>query len=198
MNKIVDSEIRDLLAPISANVIKNLITYGGQGDFYKFDAQTKNADTIISLMHTDKYKVMSCRDFYDATHEYKYRELSKVAQSIFDKKNGDIIVTDMDNNPIYCIDLKISNKYMGAVNAGSLFDFRGIAKRQHIYLCANISTGDKRIFSHDALYDAVVDGVTSLHEPTNTYKGYPVHDKKLGSTLSEYFVKGLDIAKIFN
>jgi hypothetical protein len=120
-----------------------------------------------------------------------FDNLSEKEKSDFDAKNGDIIVLDKNDKVKYKIDVKISDKYLGAISLGSLskFDENGY----YLLIC---KTGKYfKLVSHKDVVSAVKNNDITLNQPTNKYKGYDV-DWEGEKLTSEYFIKGNDLRKI--
>ena len=116
------------------------------------------------------------------------RDKGTLIDATYGRKTRAVVIMDSDGKPLWFIDVKISDKYLGAVSLGSLVNFN----ENGIYVCINKSTKDYRIFSHRDLVEIVKADRSLLKEPTKTYKGYPVEWEGENLT-SEWYVKGNDI-----
>jgi len=159
----------------------------------RFDISKSNEQLFIDSFSKAniEYTAVSSQDYYGMTNKGDWNDLSAKEKSEFDTKNGDIIILDKDQKPIYFIDIKISDKYFGAVSLGSLVNFN----KDGYYICVNKSQNQVRYISHKALVDVVKKNEKLLMAPIRGhYEGYPV--KWEGKDLSsEYFIPGKQIAK---
>lgn len=188
----VDSKLKKICANmIKSTNLKSLYPINDQ-DPNRFDLSKKNEELFIANFNDPDLKALTTEEYYNISHKEKFTNLSSTEKAKFDRENGDIIVVDENNAPVYFIDIKVSDKYLGAVNLGSLAEFN----EDGVYVCVCSSTGKYNIVSHKSLIDAVKENPNLLNPvvENNTYKGYAV--KWEGEQLtSEYFVKGNDIEK---
>lgn len=168
-----------------------LKSYAGEQDPNKFDIQKENELLLISNINEGDFKFVGTSEYYNIETGKKFDSLSVKEKADYDSKNGDIIILDKDNNIKFRIDVKISDKYLGAISLGSLtkFDNDGY----YLLIC---KTGKFfKVISHKDVVDNVKSGKLKLNAPINNYKGYDV--KWEGENLtSEYFIKGADLRKI--
>ena len=168
-----------------------LKSYAGEQDPNKFDVQKENELLLISNINEGDFKFIGTSEYYNIETGKKFDNLSIKEKADYDSKNGDIIILDKDNNIKFRIDVKISDKYLGAISLGSLtkFDNDGY----YLLIC---KTGKFfKVISHKDVVDNVKSGKLKLNAPINKYKGYDV--KWEGENLtSEYFIKGADLRKI--
>ena len=168
-----------------------LKSYSGEQDPNKFDIQKENELLLISNINEGDFKFVGTSEYYNIETGKKFNNLSVKEKADYDSKNGDIIILDKDNNIKFRIDVKISDKYLGAISLGSLtkFDNDGY----YLLIC---KTGKFfKVVSHKDVVDNVKSGKLKLNPPLNNYKGYDV--KWEGENLtSEYFIKGADLRKI--
>lgn len=163
-------------------------------DLNRFDISKENEQMFVNMMNkTDRgngrfpdFTAYTSQEYYEKILKNgDYTSLSTKEKADFDSEYGDIIVCDSKSNILWCVDLKVSEKFIGAVSLGSLSKFND----KGIYLCVNKSNKKYKIVSHKSLVDAVKEDRSLLQEPTNSYKGYPV--KWEGEDLtSEWFVPG--------
>ena len=176
---------------IKSTNLKSLYPINDQ-DPDRFDLSKKNEELFIANFNDPDLKALTTEEYYNISHKEKFTNLSSAEKAKFDRENGDIIIVDENNAPVYFIDIKVSNKYLGAVNLGSLAEFN----EDGVYVCVCSSTGKYNIVSHKSLVDAVKENPNLLNPvvKNNTYKGYAIEwdGEKLSS---EYFVKGNDIEK---
>ena len=168
-----------------------LKSYDGEQDPNKFDVQKENELLLISNINEGDFKFVGTSEYYNIETGKKFDNLSVKEKADYDSKNGDIIILDKDNNIKFRIDVKISDKYLGAISLGSLtkFDNDGY----YLLIC---KTGKFfKVVSHKDVVDNVKSGKLKLNPPKNNYKGYDV--KWEGENLtSEYFIKGADLRNI--
>ena len=168
-----------------------LKSYDGEQDPNKFDIQKENELLLISNINEGDFKFVGTSEYYNIETGKKFDNLSVKEKADYDSKNGDIIILDKDNNIKFRIDVKISDKYLGAISLGSLtkFDNDGY----YLLIC---KTGEFfKVVSHKDVVDNIKSGKLKLNPPINKYKGYDVtwEGEKL---TSEYFIKGADLRKI--
>lgn len=178
---------------LSPNVIKKFEPCKGEDDLERFEAQDRNAQTICSLINNSQkdVKALTVKEYYMKISGKNPDNLSVKEWSEFDAQNGDIIFVDKNNNAICKIDLKVSNKYLGAVSLGSIINF----DKDGLYLCCNLSNGKYKIVSHHDVEKLALKGMLAAPDPHKNYKGKSVVFN--GQELTdEYFIKGIDIEKL--
>ena len=168
-----------------------LKSYAGEQDPNKFDVQKENELLLISNINEGDFKFIGTSEYYNIETGKKFDNLSIKEKADYDSKNGDIIILDKDNNIKFRIDVKISDKYLGAISLGSLTKF----DKDGYYLL--ICKTDKffKVVSHKDVVNNVKSGKLKLNAPINKYKGYDVTWEGENLT-SEYFIKGADLRKI--
>ena len=180
--------IKRMMGSIDYSKLKS---YAGEQDPNKFDVQKENELLLISNINEGDFKFVGTSEYYNIETGKNFDDLSIKEKADYDSKNGDIIILDKDNNIKFRIDVKISDKYLGAISLGSLtkFDNDGY----YLLIC---KTGKFfKVISHKDVVDNVKSGKLKLNAPINKYKGYDV--KWEGENLtSEYFIKGADLRKI--
>lgn len=180
--------IKRMMGSIDYSKLKS---YAGEQDPNKFDVQKENELLLISNINEGDFKFVGTSEYYNIETGKDFDNLSIKEKADYDSKNGDIIILDKDNNIKFRIDVKISDKYLGAISLGSLakFDNDGY----YLLIC---KTGKFfKVISHKDVVDNVKSGKLKLNAPINKYKGYDV--KWEGENLtSEYFIKGADLRKI--
>lgn len=180
--------IKRMMGSIDYSKLKS---YAGEQDPNKFDVQKENELLLISNINEGDFKFIGTSEYYNIETGKNFDNLSIKEKADYDSKNGDIIILDKDNNIKFRIDVKISDKYLGAISLGSLtkFDNDGY----YLLIC---KTGKFfKVISHKDVVDNVKSGKLKLNAPINKYKGYDV--KWEGENLtSEYFIKGADLIKI--
>lgn len=180
--------IKRMMGSIDYSKLKS---YAGEQDPNKFDVQKENELLLISNINEGDFKFVGTSEYYNIETGKNFDNLSIKEKADYDSKNGDIIILDKDNNIKFRIDVKISDKYLGAISLGSLTKF----DKDGYYLL--ICKTDKffKVISHKDVVDNVKSGKLKLNAPINKYKGYDV--KWEGENLtSEYFIKGADLRKI--
>ena len=180
--------IKRMMGSIDYSKLKS---YAGEQDPNKFDVQKENELLLISNINEGDFKFVGTSKYYNIETGKNFDNLSIKEKADYDSKNGDIIILDKDNNIKFRIDVKISDKYLGAISLGSLtkFDNDGY----YLLIC---KTGKFfKVISHKDVVDNVKSGKLKLNAPLNKYKGYDV--KWEGENLtSEYFIKAADFRKI--
>ena len=186
------SELLAMIKRIMGSIdYSKLKSYAGEQDPNKFDVQKENELLLISNINEGDFKFVGTSEYYNIETGKNFDDLSIKEKADYDSKNGDIIILDKDNNIKFRIDVKISDKYLGAISLGSLTKF----DKDGYYLL--ICKTDKffKVISHKDVVDNVKSGKLKLNAPINKYKGYDV--KWEGENLtSEYFIKGADLRKI--
>lgn len=180
-------------AVLSPNVVKGFESYKGEDDPERFEAQDRNAQTICSLINNSRkdVKALTVKEYYMKTTGKDPDNLSKSKWSEFDAQNGDIICLDNKERVLCKIDLKISERYLGAVSLGSIINF----DKDGLYLCCNLSNGKCKIVSHSDVENLAFRGMLTAPDPHKNYKGKSVVFN--GQELTdEYFIKGIDIEKL--
>lgn len=162
-------------------------------DPYRFDISKENEQLFIDSFANanTEYMALSTQDYYNLLNKgTKWENLSTKEKADFDTQNGDIIIVDKDNKPMYFIDIKISSGRVGAVSLGSLANFN----ENGYYICIDKTNKIATFVSHKALVKAVKENQKKyLYSPVKGRKeGYSV--KWEGQNLkSEYFVPGKQI-----
>lgn len=186
------SELLAMIKRIMGSIdYSKLKSYAGEQDPNKFDVQKENELLLISNINEGDFKFVGTSEYYNIETGKNFDNLSIKEKADYDSKNGDIIILDKDNNIKFRIDVKISDKYLGAISLGSLtkFDNDGY----YLLIC---KTGKFfKVISHKDVVDNVKSGKLKLNAPINKYKGYDVKWEDENLT-SEYFIKGADLRKI--
>lgn len=186
------SELLAMIKRIMGSIdYSKLKSYAGEQDPNKFDVQKENELLLISNINEGDFKFVGTSEYYNIETGKNFDDLSIKEKADYDSKNGDIIILDKDNNIKFRIDVKISDKYLGAISLGSLtkFDNDGY----YLLIC---KTGKFfKVISHKDVVDNVKSGKLKLNAPINKYKGYDVKWEDENLT-SEYFIKGADLRKI--
>jgi len=180
--------IKRIMGPIDYSKLKS---YNGEQDPNKFDVQKENELLLISNADEGDFKFVGTSEYYNIETGKKFDSLSDKEKADYDSKNGDIIVLDKDNKVKYKIDVKISDKYLGAISLGSLTKF----DKDGYYLLICKTGKFFKVISHKDVVDNVTGGKLKLNAPTNDYKGYDVEWEGEKLT-SEYFIKGADLRNI--
>lgn len=180
--------IKRMMGSIDYSKLKS---YAGEQDPNKFDVQKENELLLISNINEGDFKFIGTSEYYNIETGKNFDNLSIKEKADYDSKNGDIIILDKDNNIKFRIDVKISDKYLGAISLGSLTKF----DKDGYYLLICKTGKFFKVISHKDVVDNVKSGKLKLNAPINKYKGYDV--KWEGENLtSEYFIKGADLRKI--
>ena len=180
--------IKRMMGSIDYSKLKS---HAGEQDPNKFDVQKENELLLISNINDGDFKFVGTSEYYNIETGKNFDNLSIKEKADYDSKNGDIIILDKDNNIKFRIDVKISDKYLGAISLGSLTKF----DKDGYYLLICKTGKFFKVISHKDVVDNVKSGKLKLNAPINKYKGYDV--KWEGENLtSEYFIKGADLRKI--
>lgn len=180
--------IKRMMGSIDYSKLKS---YAGEQDPNKFDVQKENELLLISNINEGDFKFVGTSEYYNIETGKNFDNLSIKEKADYDSKNGDIIILDKDNNIKFRIDVKISDKYLGAISLGSLTKF----DKDGYYLLICKTGKFFKVISYKDVVDNVKSGKLKLNAPINKYKGYDV--KWEGENLtSEYFIKGADLRKI--
>lgn len=180
--------IKRMMGSIDYSKLKS---YAGEQDPNKFDVQKENELLLISNINEGDFKFVGTSEYYNIETGKNFDNLSIKEKADYDSTNGDIIILDKDNNIKFRIDVKISDKYLGAISLGSLTKF----DKDGYYLLICKTGKFFKVISHKDVVDNVKSGKLKLNAPINKYKGYDV--KWEGENLtSEYFIKGTDLRKI--
>jgi hypothetical protein len=160
----------------------------------RFDISKENEQLFIDSFENanTEYTALSTQAYYELTNaKTKWENLSVKEKADFDTQNGDIIIVDKDNKPVYFIDIKISDNYIGAVSLGSLANFN----ENGIYICVCKKQKLAKFVSHKALVKAVKEEQKKYLKPVvkGRKEGYPI-DWEGQKLTSEYFVPGKEIA----
>ena len=186
------SELLAMIKRIMGSIdYSKLKSHAGEQDPNKFDVQKENELLLISNINEGDFKFVGTTEYYNIETGKNFDNLSIKEKADYDSKNGDIIILDKDNNIKFRIDVKISDKYLGAISLGSLTKF----DKDGYYLLICKTGKFFKVISHKDVVDNVKSGKLKLNAPINKYKGYDV--KWEGENLtSEYFIKGADLRKI--
>ena len=168
------------------DVVKGLASKLNVSD--AFTSQDENAALICDKLRENevfKYcRVMTLEDYYDV-HGSKFR-----SRTDCDLHKGDIIIFDKDGNE-YCFDLKVSEKYLGAISMNSVINF----DKDGYYVLVNVSSGKVKIIEHQKVVNNIINGTLELHTQTNRKRSVPVKlDGK--KYMSEDFVSGKDLENL--
>ena len=180
--------IKRMMGSIDYSKLKS---YNGEQDPNKFDVQKENELLLISNINEGDFKFVGTSEYYNIETGKNFDNLSIKEKADYDSKNGDIIILDKDNNIKFRIDVKISDKYLGAISLGSLTKF----DKDGYYLLICKTGKFFKVISHKDVVDNVKSGKLKLNAPINKYKGYDVKWEDENLT-SEYFIKGADLRKI--
>ena len=194
-----DPEVSSQVYKICENLTRHLdyskLKETNDYDPNRFDISKENEHLFIESFENSnsEYTALSTQDYYELTQpNVKWENLSAKEKADFDTKNGDIIIVDKDNKPVYFIDIKISTNRVGAVSLGSLANFN----EDGYYICINKTNRQSVYVSHKALVKAVKENQKKYLYPyvKGHKEGYSV--KWEGQDLtSEYFVPGKEIVK---
>ena len=85
-----------------------------------------NEMLLIDNFKNTSFKSVTTGEYYNLlNNDVKWENLSNTERGKFDKENGDIIILDENNKPVYFIDVKVStsSNFVGAISVGSLSSF---------------------------------------------------------------------------
>lgn len=102
---------------------------------------------LIDNFKNTSYKAVTTSEYYALlNNDVKWENLSDTEKGKFDKKNGDIIILDENNKPVYFIDVKVStnSKFASAISVGSLSSFN----KNGIYLCISQQSKKYLVITH--------------------------------------------------
>ena len=186
----INKELKSLVEKMMDGLDYSALKEYDQYDPEKFDKQKDNELLIAGKLDEDGFKAIGTAEYYEMTVGGKFKDLNRIEKSEYDTKHGDIIILK-DEVPVYFIDVKISEKYLGAISLGSLVNF----DENGYYLL--ICTKDRyyKLISHKDVVSAVKKGKLTLNEPVNGRVGYPVEWENEDKT-SEWFIKGNDLKKL--
>lgn len=184
------SELMPMIKRMMGSVDYDKLQSWSEQDPNKFDKQKANELLIAKDFNEGDFTIIGTVEYYSKVKDGDFNKLSQKEKSDFDTLNGDLIIMK-DNKPVYFIDVKISDKYFGAISLGSLVNFN----KDGYYLLINKKAKSFKVLSHKDVIDNVKNGKLTLNEPINNYKGYPVKwDGKEKS--SEWFIKGFELGKL--
>ena len=184
------SELMSMIKRMMDSVDYSKLQSWSEQDPDKFNKQKENELLIAKDFNEGDFTIIGTVEYYSKVKDGDFNKLSQKEKSDFDTRNGDLIIMK-DDKPVYFIDVKISDKYFGAISLGSLVNFN----KDGYYLLINKKTKSFKVLSHKDVIDNVKNGKLTLNEPINNYKGYPVKwDGKEKS--SEYFIKGFELGKL--
>ena len=184
------SELMSMIKRMMDSVDYSKLQSWSEQDPDKFNKQKENELLIAKDFNEGDFTIIGTVEYYSKVKDGDFNKLSQKEKSDFDTRNGDLIIMK-DDKPVYFIDVKISDKYFGAISLGSLVNFN----KDGYYLLINKKAKSFKVLSHKDVIDNVKNGKLTLNEPINNYKGYPVKwDGKEKS--SEWFIKGFELGKL--
>ena len=192
-NSEISANIQSLLNDLTNGVNLSKLKEINDEDPNRFDISKENEQLFIDSFANanTEYTALSTQDYYNLLNKAtKWENLSVKEKADFDTQNGDIIIVDEDNKPLYFIDVKISSGRVGAVSLGSLVNFN----ENGYYICIDKTNKTAKFVSHKALVSAVKENQKKyLYSPVKGRKeGYSV--KWEGQDLtSEYYIPGKQI-----
>ena len=184
------NELMSIIKRMMGSVDYNKLQSWSEQDPDKFDKQKENELLIAKDFNEGDFTIIGTAEYYSKVKDGDFNKLSQKEKSEFDTQNGDLIIMKNDK-PVYFIDVKISDKYLGAVSLGSLVNFN----KDGYYLLICKTGKFFKVISHKEVEDAVKNGKLNLNAPVNSYKGYDVKWEGEDMT-SEWFIKGNDLRKL--
>lgn len=109
-----------------------------------------NEIILIDNFKNTTYKAVTTSEYYTLlNNDLKWENLSASEQGKFDKENGDIIILDENNKPVYFINVKVStdSNFVGTISVGSLSSFN----ENGIYLCISQQSKKYLVVTHKDL-----------------------------------------------
>lgn len=181
-------------------------------DETKFSKQKQNEKIIIDAINDNNntdLKALTTGEWYSLLNNGSdFDKLNDKEKAKFDGKNGDIIIIDKYNHPVYFVDVKTSDKYYGAISYKSFINFND----NGFYLLINLNIKKSILVSHKDVKD-IVDDDNDLYnkqsktiwwnKPTNNYTGanYKITRQSTNTkedVFDESFLKGIELGKIFH
>lgn len=184
------NELMAMIKRMMGSVDYSKLQSWSEQDPDKFDKQKENELLIAKDFNEGDFTIIGTAEYYSKVKDSDFNKLSQKEKSEFDTQNGDLIIMK-DDKPVYFIDVKISDKYLGAISLGSLANFN----KDGYYLLINKTAKAFKVISHKDVEDNVKSGKLKLNAPVNSYKGYDVKWEGEDMT-SEWFIKGNDLRKL--
>jgi hypothetical protein len=184
------SELMSMIKRMMGSVDYGKLQSWSEQDANKFDKQKENELLIAKDFNEGDFTIVGTAEYYSKVKDGDFNKLGQKEKSEFDTQNGDLIIMK-DDKPVYFIDVKISDKYLGAISLGSLVNFN----KDGYYLLICKTGKFFKVISHKEVEDAVKNGKLNLNAPVNDYKGYDVKWEGEDKT-SEWFIKGNDLRKL--
>ena len=184
------NELMSMIKRMMGSVDYNKLQSWSEQDPDKFDKQKENELLIAKDFNEGDFTIIGTAEYYSKIKDGDFNKLSQKEKSEFDTQNGDLIIMKNDK-PVYFIDVKISDKYLGAISLGSLVNFN----KDGYYLLICKTGKFFKVISHKEVEDAVKNDKLNLNAPVNSYKGYDVKWEGEDMT-SEWFIKGNDLRKL--
>ena len=184
------NELISMIKRMMGSVDYNKLQLLSEQDPDKFDKQKENELLIAKDFNEGDFTIIGTAEYYSKVKDGDFNKLSIKEKSEFDTQNGDLIIMKNDK-PVYFIDVKISDKYFGAISLGSLVNFN----KDGYYLLINKTAKSFKVISHKDVEDNVKSGKLKLNAPVNSYKGYDVKWEGEDMT-SEWFINGNDLRKL--
>ena len=184
------NELMSMIKRMMGSVDYSKLQSWSEQDPNKFDKQKANELLIAKDFNEGDFTIIGTAEYYSKVKDGDFNKLSIKEKSEFDTQNGDLIIMKNDK-PVYFIDVKISDKYFGAISLGSLVNFN----KDGYYLLINKTAKLFKVISHKDVEDNVKSGKLKLNAPVNSYKGYDVKWEGEDKT-SEWFIKGFELRKL--
>lgn len=157
-----------------------------------------NEMLLIDNFKNTSYKAVTTSEYYKLiNNNKKWENLSASEQGKFDKENGDIIILDENNKPVYFIDVKVStnSNFVGAISVGSLSSFN----ENGIYLCISKQSKKYLVVTHKDLMTLIKNNpeIISNKSERNDRNGDIINfmDEKRNT---EDYIDGKDLEKYIN
>ena len=184
------SELMAMIKRMMGSVDYSKLQLWSEQDPDKFDKQKENELLITKDFNEGDFTIIGTAEYYSEVKDGDFNKLSQKEKSEFDAQNGDLIIMKNDK-PVYFIDVKISDKYFGAISLGSLVNFN----KDGYYLLINKTAKSFKVISHKDVEAGVKSGKLKLNAPVKSYKGYDVKWEGEDKT-SEWFIKGFELGKL--
>ena len=120
----------------------------------QFEISKENEQLFIDSFANcnTEYTALSTQDYYTLLNKNsKWENLSSKEKNNFYTENGNIVIIDGNNNPLYFIDIEISSRSVGNISLGSLVNF----KNDGYYICISKINKFAKFISHKELVNIV-------------------------------------------
>lgn len=190
INNTIKSICDDLMSGINYSKFKQV--YDNTPE--QFDKY--NEMILIDNFKNTSYKAVTTSEYYKlVNNNKKWENLSASEQGKFDKENGDIIILDENNKPVYFIDVKVSTNYnfVGSISVGSLSSFN----ENGIYLCISKQNKKYLVVTHKDLMTLIKNNPELISNKSElNYRNGDIINFMGEKRNTEDYIKGKDLEKI--